>query len=282
MKSLRPVLGIFLKILLLVSASIAICYHFILQPLQVQGSSLAPNILSGEYLLQEKITYLFSPPQRSDIIIYKDLINGDNNISRVIGLPSETITIRGGKVYINSQLLLENYLPTSMTTSTRTEGVDTIVLKLGPDQYFVMGDNRAHSNDSRQTGPVSVKDIRGRVFYRLNPKFEKFDKYNLSSNASPQQVADPSTKNCRFYNSNVIAKSNGLGVFECKILTATRIDVKKSYCETGQSKKKAFFQGFLQGNEFGYTATLDNIDKNESVVILLIDLDGNSLPCSRI
>jgi len=132
-------------------------YIFLVQPHRVQGVSMHPSFENGELLLTEKVSYRLSAPNRGDIIVFEAPIERKADfIKRIIGIPGDTITIRDGSVYINSMKLDENYI------MGNTEGNKTLVL--GESEYFVLGDNRAASSDSRVFGPIKKNTIRGKVW----------------------------------------------------------------------------------------------------------------------
>lgn len=123
----------------------------------VRGSSMEPSLHNGQYLIVSKISYLFGEPQRGDIVVFVSPNNGkEDYIKRIIGLPRERVEIRDGAVWINGYRLEEPYL----RSPTPYSGVWT----LGPDEYFVLGDNRANSSDSHTWGPLPRKNIIGKAW----------------------------------------------------------------------------------------------------------------------
>ncbi|MEP7355939.1 MAG: signal peptidase I [Anaerolineales bacterium] len=123
---------------------------------RVDGPSMQPNLYTGQYVLADKIAYRLGSPQRGDVIVLAPPIaKGEAFIKRLMGLPGDTITIRGGKVWINGQLATEPYIAAPPDYS----GSWT----LGPDQYFVLGDNRNDSSDSHVWGSVTRADITGKA-----------------------------------------------------------------------------------------------------------------------
>ncbi|MFH1346626.1 MAG: signal peptidase I [Spirochaetota bacterium] len=143
---------------------------FIVQPFLVSGASMEPNFSSGDYLLIDEISYRFNQPDRGEVIVFH--YPGDKSvyyIKRVIGLPGERLLINNGEIKIfNSEnsdgfFLDEFYLPFGVKTS----GSEEIILKDG--QYFVMGDNRNYSFDSRSWGSLQKSEIVGLVRLRLWP-----------------------------------------------------------------------------------------------------------------
>jgi len=138
--------------------------HFIFQPYVVEGVSMEPNLHHGEYLIISKFPYHLTKPKRGDIVVIKYPINPSfNYIKRIIALENETIQIVNGKVLINGEELIEPYLSGDQLTTIEGSTQTSYYLTLGNDQYFVMGDNRAQSSDSRNWGPISKSLIIGRL-----------------------------------------------------------------------------------------------------------------------
>lgn len=150
---------------------------FIATPYIVEGSSMEPTFFGWHYLIVDKLVYDIKPPERGDVIIFglpQD--TGRSLIKRVIGLPGETVRITGSEVTIlNTEhpkgfVLDEPYVdPKNASTG------DQVEVELGTDEYFVLGDNRHVSADSRFWGKLPRKDIAGRVDLRLFP----FDKISI-------------------------------------------------------------------------------------------------------
>lgn len=173
MKSLRKIAAFFLDIIqtLVVAAAVfVIAYLFLFQPHQVIGNSMEPNFFDKEYILTDKISYRFRQPARGDVIIFKAPPDPEREyIKRAIGLPGERIKIFEGKIYLNGQGLNEAYLLTqsfAVPGSFLKEGEE---MTIPPSYYFVLGDNRSHSSDSREWGFVSRTSIIGRAFLRYWP-----------------------------------------------------------------------------------------------------------------
>ncbi len=144
--------------------------YFFVQPFFVEGSSMEPNFENGEYLLIDEISYYFKSPQRGEVIVFHyPLDTSKYYIKRVIGLPGETVEIKNGKVVIyndnnpNGFVMAESYLLREGITS------GDIKKKLGRSDYFVLGDNRLFSSDSRQWGTLPRNDVVGRVWIRAWP-----------------------------------------------------------------------------------------------------------------
>ena len=123
---------------------------------KIDGTSMEPNLHPDEYVIIDKVTYVFGTPQRGDVVVFAAENEPKDLIKRVIGLPGETIEVSGGMVYINGRPLDEPYIaPSNSTYPART---------LSTDEYFVMGDNRGLSRDSRQFGPIHPSNIVGRAW----------------------------------------------------------------------------------------------------------------------
>ena len=144
---------------------------FIAEPFVVSGSSMVPNFHNREYLIVEKLTYRFGEPQRGDVIVFKYPIDPDQYfIKRVIGLPGERVLVSQGRVVVKNEakpegfVLDEQYLPNQNVTLGRSEEVE-----LGANQYYVLGDNRLQSSDSRVWGPLPKANIVGKVWLRVLP-----------------------------------------------------------------------------------------------------------------
>lgn len=159
--------------------------YFAIQPFVVDGESMMPNYVNNEYILAEKVSYLAGEPKRGDVIIFKYPGNPSvSYIKRIIGLPGETVEIKENRVTVynnekpNGFVLNEKYIP----ETTLTYAVETGDFKktIGQDEYFVMGDNRQHSSDSREWGLLPRENIIGRSWLTLLP----FDKFGINKRIS--------------------------------------------------------------------------------------------------
>lgn len=158
------------EVVVMALAFFVILYLFLFQPHQVRGSSMYPNFHDKEYLLTDKISYRFGEPERGDVIIFKAPRNEEYEyIKRIIGLPGERVKISEGKIFINDQLLDESYLPADFFTRGGSYVPENQTLVLGDNEYFVMGDNRSYSSDSRDWGPVGEVNIVGKAWLRYWP-----------------------------------------------------------------------------------------------------------------
>ena len=134
-------------------------YLLIMQPHKIDGQSMMPNFLNAEYLLTEKVTYYLHKPQRGDVVVLRpppNVSDTDEFIKRIIGLPGETLRLHNGRVYINGQLLNESYIASDVNTNGGSFLADDTDFTVPDNQFFLMGDNREHSSDSRFWGPVPL------------------------------------------------------------------------------------------------------------------------------
>lgn len=160
------------KVVLISLAIIVPVRLFLVQPFYVEGASMEPNFFDKEYLIINEISYRFEEPQRGEVVIFKS--PSDRRvyfIKRIIGLPGEKVEIQSGQVYINGQKLEEDYI-------ANFSADDLAALALGPDEFFVLGDNRNNSHDSRRFGAVPRKDVVGKVWFRGWP-LDRLNTFNL-------------------------------------------------------------------------------------------------------
>ncbi len=159
----------FVKIVVISLAIVFPIRAYVAQPFVVSGESMEPNFSDGQYLIIDEISYRFKEPQRSDVIVmYSPVQPSTFLIKRIIGLPGEEIKIENGNVIITKKdfsrfVLNEDYLPSGL----KTQPDSNILIK--ENEYFVLGDNRTRSSDSRVWGVLSNKNIKGRVLLRLWP-----------------------------------------------------------------------------------------------------------------
>lgn len=174
---LKKILGMFFDTIesVVVALSIFVVFYlFIVQPHQVKGASMDPTFHDGEYILTDKIDYRFHSPQRGDVVVFKAPRNPDYDyIKRIIAVPGDIVSIKNGFVYVNNQKLDENYITSDTMILPGQYLQDSQEIRMGVDEYFVLGDNRSHSSDSRAWGTVPKKDIIGRAFFRYWP-FTRF------------------------------------------------------------------------------------------------------------
>ena len=158
-----------LKIVILALVIVIPIRYFLFQPFLVKGQSMEPNFHDDDYLIIDEISYRFREPKRGEVIVFKYPRNPSQRfIKRIIGLPGETVEISDGKVIVikndNPKILDESsYLSQSLKTSGNRK------ITLGENEYFVLGDNRLVSADSRSWGTLPKKYITGRVIFRAWP-----------------------------------------------------------------------------------------------------------------
>jgi signal peptidase I len=135
-----------------------VCHYFFFTVLVVRGKSMLPNYTDGEVLVINKIAYRYAPPARGDVVAMNWPGETEKRfIKRIVGLPGETVTVGDGRVFINGVLLKESYLANGVTTS------NDLTRTLQSDEYFVFGDNRIASSDSRAWGPVPKSFLIGKI-----------------------------------------------------------------------------------------------------------------------
>jgi len=158
-----------LKIVIVALMIVIPIRYFLFQPFFVMGQSMEPNFENSDYLIIDEISYQFKGLQRGEVIVFKYPQNPSlRYIKRIIGLPGETVEVKDGEVIIfsdeKSQILDEsNYLSSTIQT------YGSLRISLNENEYFVLGDNRAVSSDSRRWGVLPKENIIGRVFLRAWP-----------------------------------------------------------------------------------------------------------------
>ena len=134
----------------------------------VEGQSMEPTLQDGNNLIVDKLSYRFRDPKRFEIIVFPYQYEENTYyIKRIIGLPGEMVQVKDGAVYIDEEKLDERYGAESMESA----GIAEEPIKLGDDEYFVLGDNRNHSSDSRDpsVGILKREDLLGRAWVRIYP-----------------------------------------------------------------------------------------------------------------
>jgi len=151
----------------IITILIAICIRiFVAQPFVVNGESMVPTFEHGDYLIVDELSYRFTEPKRGEVIVFRFPQNPSKFfIKRIVGLPNETLEIKNNSVTVTHDgktlILNEEYIKNYITQ-------DKAVI-LGNNEYFVMGDNRDQSSDSRMWGPVNEELVIGRVLFRFLP-----------------------------------------------------------------------------------------------------------------
>lgn len=166
------------KIVIIALAIVIPIRYLLFQPFIVKGQSMESNFFDGDYLIVDELSYRLRSPERGEIIVFDSPFDPTSRyIKRIIGLPGETVEIRNEEVTIysggNQQILNETqYLPEDVQT------IGDLKVALNDNEYFVLGDNRLVSFDSRKFGPLSKEEIIGRVYFRAWP-FDLFGKIEI-------------------------------------------------------------------------------------------------------
>ena len=149
-----------------------VLYLFLMTPHEVLGNSMHPTYKNGEYLMANKVLYRFSEPRRGDVIIFKYSETQDF-IKRIIGVPGDSLTIKDGKILINgNQLDEDTYLADTVYTNGGAAVAEGQTITIGENEYFVCGDNRPHSSDSRTFGSISKDRIKAKAWIVYLPLSE--------------------------------------------------------------------------------------------------------------
>jgi len=175
MKSIGNFLLEFIQSVVMALSIFVIFYLFIGQPNEVKGSSMEPNFADGEYILTDKVTYYFRKPKPGDVVVFRAPVSEPCSadeceyIKRVIAGPGDKMMVKDKKIYVNGIKVDENFLPNDIETnpgSWAEEGIEKII----PDDYYLcFGDNRSHSRDGRDFGPIERKVIVGRALLKYWP-----------------------------------------------------------------------------------------------------------------
>jgi len=163
--SLRNEIRIWTRDLLIAIGLALVIIVFLYQPVKVEGTSMAPLLSDQERIFINKFVYRFEPIQRGDVVVFwYPLDHSKSFIKRVVGLPGETVQIRQGAVYVDGKIVPEPYVPPQYEDPS-----DFGPKLVPPDSYFVMGDHRISSNDSRVFGAVASRYIYGRAVFAYWP-----------------------------------------------------------------------------------------------------------------
>jgi signal peptidase I len=158
------------KVIVISLAIILPIRYYLVQPFFVRGASMEPNFEDGDYLLVDELSYRFSMPERGDVIIFRFPLNKSQFfIKRIIGLPGETVKVKDNTVTIYNKEKPEGFALSENYLSPEQETVGDSIVKLDDNDYFVLGDNRVQSSDSRRWGLVNKSLITGKAFLRPWP-----------------------------------------------------------------------------------------------------------------
>ncbi|MBW7954510.1 signal peptidase I [Candidatus Gracilibacteria bacterium] len=216
-KSLRDEFFDFLKDLITIVIIVVIVRTFFILPFQISGQSMYDSYYDKEFIIVNRFSYLtYDKPKRGDVIVFNTHIDGKEYfIKRIVGVPGDTLKIASGSVFVKSagssefKELDEKYLSETNYKSTYVRGsTDEVIYEIPKDSYFVMGDNRNGSTDSRacfstcelsgKSNFISKKDIVGKIFIDLgyfNLKTFSFTNPNLGINTKPKWFSSPESYN---------------------------------------------------------------------------------------
>ena len=156
-----------IKIVVVAAVIVLPIRYFLFQPFLVKGQSMEPNFGNSDYLIIDQLSYRLREPQRGEVVVFKyPNIPSQRYIKRIVGLPGETVEIKDGKVMISGVPLDET---TYLADSAYTDQREFQIIILSENEYFVLGDNRLASSDSRVWGSLPRENIIGRVFIRAWP-----------------------------------------------------------------------------------------------------------------
>lgn len=151
---------------------------WIIQPFFVSGASMEPSFDDGDYLVIDELSYHFREPERGEVVVFHSPEDEKQfYIKRIIGLPGERVELQDGQIIISNAEHTEGFVLDESKFDTMGFTFGNIKVKLGPDEYFVLGDNRSASSDSRKWGPVKKDLLVGRVWVRALP-VSKFNVYS--------------------------------------------------------------------------------------------------------
>lgn len=166
----KPFIAIVLTLffLVIILPVITLFYLLIASPVRIVGQTMAPEFTEGQNWVVNHITYRLSQPQRGDVIVFvSPKQQGIQLIKRIVGLPSEEISLQKGKLYINNQIVSEPYV-SGVQTSGGTFLMEGKSVKIPENSYFVLGDNRDRSSDSREWGFIRRESIIGKLWFRYH------------------------------------------------------------------------------------------------------------------
>ncbi len=153
-----------IKIAILAGITIGLVRYFLFKPFYVKGQSMEPNFEERDYLIIDELSYRFRVPQRGEVVVFHYRATDDYFLKRIIGLPGERIKVDGNKVVVYNEANPQGMILSEIYLTEETPG--TVTITLGQNQYFVMGDNRDASFDSRRFGAIDRADMVGRVWLR--------------------------------------------------------------------------------------------------------------------
>jgi signal peptidase I len=169
-KARRPARSVFQQVFqcgavaLLAIASYFVISHFLLQSVKVIGRSMVPTLYDSQHYLLNRWVYYLHPPRHSDIVVLRDPSDNGFSVKRVVATPGDSIYLKDGSVYVNGCKLKEAYLAPGTPTFTDSKYRGQLIV-CGKNQFFLLGDNRQNSIDSRTYGPVPRSNILGPIVW---------------------------------------------------------------------------------------------------------------------
>lgn len=155
-----------IQTLVIAGAIFVVIYAFLFRPYQVNGLSMYPNFENGEYVLTNLIVKRFGEFEKGDVIVFHSPTEKNKDfIKRIIATEGDTISVSEGHFYLNGRMLKEDYLPSNYITSGGNFLTEGAQVRVPEGQYFVAGDNRSNSSDSREWGFVAKSEIIGKSFF---------------------------------------------------------------------------------------------------------------------
>lgn len=181
MDKIRNNLAELIEFVAIILVLYVIIHFFVAEPHQVSGTSMVPNFKDLDLIITNKLATRFSTFQRGEVIVFQNPRNArEDYIKRIVGLPGERIKIANNQVYINGEPIDQSYLPAGTPIRTKGYMSENEEIVIPEDTYFVMGDNREGSTDSREWGPLKKELIVGQAFLRYWP-VDKFEILKINS-----------------------------------------------------------------------------------------------------
>jgi signal peptidase I len=155
-------IGQWVALIVLATASFLVISRFVLQTVEIQGHSMLPTLHDADRCFLNRWVYYLHPPRLGDVVVLKDPSDGGYAVKRVIAASGDSIFFKNGRVFVNGSRLQEPYLLPGIPTYTCSDASEELIV-CGHNQYFVLGDNRTNSLDSRMYGPVPRQNILGAI-----------------------------------------------------------------------------------------------------------------------
>ncbi|HSX49293.1 MAG TPA: signal peptidase I [Candidatus Saccharimonadales bacterium] len=270
-------LRIFFGSILIIASIVVILSMFVVKLHRVVGNSFIPNVLDGEYVLGNSLAYHFVEPKRGDLIIFNyQYFREEDHLGRIVGMPGDNIKIESCRVYLNNNLLDEPYLQSGICTSGGNFLGEGKTLAIPNESYFLLGDNRSHSMDSRYFGFVKFGEIKEKIFFVFKPIKSISILQNNNISTSFKNMPPVS---CNTLSTKMIVGSDGRGQIGCDVEVNGEIDLSKSYCEaqTTLTRKLLIPDAYQRPNR--YYSTLTGLDMKEEVKVFIYTINGLRVEC---